>query len=51
MIRVIVVVEFIGVEYELWKDWESLVDYFLVDYLINEEDMWLFCEDEEIFML
>ncbi|OXG45753.1 cohesin complex subunit SA-1/2 [Cryptococcus neoformans Bt120] len=51
MTRATAAVESIGAEHELWKDWESLVDYLLVDHSTNEEDMWLLREDEETFML
>ncbi|WVR08439.1 hypothetical protein IAU60_005494 [Kwoniella sp. DSM 27419] len=44
-------VEAICNEYELWKDWEGLVDYLLLDHSTATDDMWLLGEDEEAFML
>ncbi|KAK6906813.1 hypothetical protein I203_100800 [Kwoniella mangroviensis CBS 8507] len=44
-------VESICSEYELWRDWQSLVDYLLLDHSTADQDMWLLTEDEETFML
>ncbi|WWC92113.1 uncharacterized protein L201_007067 [Kwoniella dendrophila CBS 6074] len=44
-------VESICSEYELWKDWQGLVDYLLLDHSSSDQDMWLLTEDEETFML
>ncbi|OCF34452.1 cohesin complex subunit SA-1/2 [Kwoniella heveanensis BCC8398] len=44
-------VESICSEHELWKDWEGLVDYLLLDHSTADDDMWLLTEEEETFML
>ncbi|WVF68116.1 hypothetical protein IAT40_002879 [Kwoniella sp. CBS 6097] len=44
-------VESMCAEHELWKDWEGLVDYLLLDHSTADDDMWLLTEDEETFML
>ncbi|OCF78437.1 cohesin complex subunit SA-1/2 [Kwoniella mangroviensis CBS 8886] len=44
-------VESICSEYGLWRDWQSLVDYLLLDHSTADQDMWLLTEDEETFML
>ncbi|WRT70504.1 uncharacterized protein IL334_007502 [Kwoniella shivajii] len=44
-------VESICAEYELWKDWQGLVDYLLLDHSTADQDIWLSSEDEETFML
>ncbi|ODO10375.1 hypothetical protein I350_00970 [Cryptococcus amylolentus CBS 6273] len=51
MTRAIAAVEAISAEQEIWRDWESLADYLLLDHSTSEEDMWLLNEDEETFML
>ncbi|WVQ70491.1 hypothetical protein IAR50_000010 [Cryptococcus sp. DSM 104548] len=51
MTRATAAVEAISAEQEIWKDWESLADYLLLDHSTSEEDMWLLNEDEETFML
>ncbi|WVQ85787.1 hypothetical protein IAT38_007954 [Cryptococcus sp. DSM 104549] len=49
--RAVAAVESICAEHELWKDWEELVDYLLLDHSTADLDMWLLTEEEETFML